>query len=407
MKQDLDRLMEERGLDAAVISGNTYGNPSLIYMLNGANVSNGDVIKKRGEEPYFVHSPIERDEAVATGLQLINRSTYNLAAIMKEKGDFLAAHVEFYRRLFDDLGVEGRVGFYGMDDAGAAYVFLKALGDALPHVEVCGELTQSLIEVARGTKDAAEVAMIRESGRLTCEVVRETIAFLRRHRVEDETLVTEDGSPLTIGRVKQHINHLMAERRLEDPEGLIFAIGRDAGVPHNAGNPDDPIRLGQSIVYDIYPRRVGGYFFDCTRTFCLGYAPPEVEKVYWEVKACVDAVIAATEVGKLTRDLQQLTCDFFKERGHPTIDVDEKTDEGYVHSVGHGLGLAIHEEPFFSGLSNNQRTVQPGHVFTVEPGLYYPSRGFGVRIEDVVWVDENGAVHNLTDLPYELVVEME
>ena len=71
------------------------------------------------------------------------------------------------------------------------------------------------------------------------------------------------------------------------------------------------------------------------------------------------------------------------------------------------MGLAIHEEPSFSGAPSNTRTIQPGHVFTVKPGVYYPSRGYGIRIEDVVWVDDEGAVHNLTDLPYELVVEME
>jgi Xaa-Pro aminopeptidase len=250
------------------------------------------------------------------------------------------------------------------------------------------------------------VARIREAGRLTTEVIAGTVDFMRQHRVEQETLLQADGSPLTIGVVKQHILRLLAERRLEDTEGVIFAIGADAGVPHSKGRPDDPIRLGQTIVYDLFPRLAGGYYFDCTRTYCLGYAPPEVERVYQHVRESLEAVIAASEVGLETKKLQQLTCEFFEQRGYVTVASDSQTQVGYIHSIGHGLGLAVHEEPFFSDTPSNTRTVQPGQVFTVEPGLYYPERGYGVRLEDVVWVDDQGEVHNLTALPYELVVEM-
>ncbi|MGD1992818.1 MAG: Xaa-Pro peptidase family protein [Anaerolineae bacterium] len=407
MKQDLDHLMEERGLDAAVVMGHTYGNPSLAYMLNGADVSQGVVVKRRGEAPLFIHSPIEREEAVATQMTLVNSKKYDLHGIMQEIEDPLEARVEYYRRIFADLDVEGQVGFYGVEDRGYAYVLLKALDAGLPGVSVYGEVERSLFEEARATKDRDEVERIRQAGRLTSEVIQATVDFMRRHPVEDETLVMADGSPLTVGVVKEHILQLLAERRMEDPGGVIFAIGRDAGVPHNKGRADAPIRLGQTIIYDLFPRLAGGYFFDCTRTFCLGYAPPEVAEVHQQVKDCVDAVIAASQVGVETRRLQQITCQFFEELGHPTVGSDRQTDEGYVHSIGHGLGLAIHEEPFFSDVPSNTRTLQPGHVFTVEPGLYYPDRGYGVRIEDVVWIDEDGQAQNLAELSKELVVEMD
>jgi Xaa-Pro aminopeptidase len=406
MRQDLDRLMAQRGLDAALVAGPTHGNPTLVYLLKGAHVSQGMVVKKQGQEPIFIHSPIERDEALATGMRLINSNKYDLMGIMQETEDRLEAMVEYYRRILSDLDVKGEVGFYGTADRGAAYLLLSALDEALPDVNVRGEFEESLFDEARATKGPDEVAMIEEAGRLTAEVMEATVDFMRRHRVKDGTLVQEGGPPLTIGVVKQHIARLLAERRLEDPEGVIFAIGRDAGVPHSKGNADDPIGLGQTIVFDLFPRAASGYFFDCTRTFCLGYAPQEVEKIYDEVSACVDEVIAAAEVGAETKELQRVTCAFFEERGHPTVATDRKTEQGYVHSIGHGLGLAVHEEPFFSDVPANRRTLQPGHVFTVEPGLYYPDRGYGVRIEDVVWVDEQGEVHNLTHVPRQLVVEM-
>jgi len=406
MKRDLDALMEARGLDAFVVSGRTYGNPSLVYLLNGAAVTQGIVVKKRGEVPVFIHSPIERDEAAASGLPLVNMARYRFTEILRETGDRLKATVELYRRIFADLDVRGEVGFYGMADQGQAYLFLSALAEALPEIRVRGEYDEALLDVARATKDADEVARIREVARLTGEVVEETIAFLRRHRVKDETLITDTGAPLTVGQVKDYVYQQMARRRLESPEGFIFAIGQDAGVPHSQGRPDDPIRLGQTIVYDIFPRRAGGYYFDLTRTFCLGYAPPEVEQVYRDVADCLDAVVAEVRVGVEARRLQQVACAFFAERGYPTIAENPETEVGFNHLIGHGLGLAIHEEPVFTDVPSNTRTLQPGHVFTVEPGLYDPERGYGVRLEDVVWIDEEGQVHNLTPLPKELVVEI-
>jgi Xaa-Pro aminopeptidase len=408
MKQDLDHLMEERGLDAVTVGGATHGNPAMYYMTNGAGVSGGYVIKKRGEEPVLVCSPIEREEAAASGLAIVNMGKYDFVGILREKGDRLAAVVELYRRMFADLGVRGRVGFYGMADQGRAWVLLNALDAQLEGIEVHGDLDVTPIDAARATKDADEAERIREMGRRTCDVVACTVEFLQAHRVKDEVLVKADGTPLTIGRVHEEITRFIAEQRLEDPEGFIFATGRDAGIPHSKGTPDDVLALGKTIVFDIFPREAGGgYFADVTRTFCLGYAPPEIEKAYQDVYECQAKLLEAYEAGTETRRYQQMTCEFFERRGHPTVASDSRTEVGYVHSLGHGVGLAIHEEPRFGDVPSNTDVLQPGHVFTCEPGLYYPDRGFGVRIEDDLWIDPDGRVHNLTAFPKELVIEVQ
>ena len=407
MKQDLDCLLEERGLDAALVAGAVHGNPAMYYMTNGAGLTSGFVLKKRGEEPVLLCWPMEREEAAASGLTVVNLSRYDFVSILRETGDRLTATVELYRRVFADLGVSGRVGFYGLADRGRAWVLLNALDLQLEGIEVHGDFDVTLIDAARATKGSTEAERIREMGRRTCEIVARTVEFLKSFRVQDEALVQADGTPLTVGRVHEEINHLLAEQRLEDPEGFIFSIGRDAGIPHSKGRPDDVIALGQTIVFDIFPcESGGGYFFDMTRTFCLGYAPPEVEKVYQDVYECVEMLIGAYEVGTEAKHYQHQTCEFFESRGHPTIASDTKTEAGYVHTVGHGLGLAIHEEPRFSDVPTNTDVLKPGHVFTCEPGLYYPDRGFGMRIEDVIWIDPDGVVHNLTDFPKELVIEI-
>jgi Xaa-Pro aminopeptidase len=399
--------MAERGLDAFVVSGKAHGNPAMYYLVNGANLTHARVIQKRGQEPTLVCSAIERDEAAASGLNTVNVSKYDFLSILRESGDRLAATVELYRRIFADLGVSGRVGFYGQADQGRSWVLLNELDAHLEDVTVYGDFVTTLIDEARATKDAAEAARIREMGRLTCGIVGQTIDYLRSHTVSGGVLLEEDGSPLIIGRVHAQIGHLIAHSGLENPEGFIFSIGRDAGVPHSTGRPEDVVALGKSIVFDIFPCELGsGYFFDLTRTFCLGHAPPEVEEAYEDVRQCVDMLTDAYEVGQEARLYQQMTCQFFEERGHPTVGTDSQTEEGYVHSLGHGVGLAVHEEPKFSDDPTNTDVLRPGHVFTCEPGLYYPERGFGVRIEDVLWIDDEGEVHNLTDFPKELVVEI-
>ncbi len=407
MKQNLDRLMEERGLDAALVVGAVHGNPAMYYMTNGAGLTRGWVLKKRGEEPILLCSPMEREEAAASGLAIVNMGKYDFVSIIRELSDQLAAAVELHRRVFADLGVSGRVGFYGLADRGRAWVLLNALNTQLEGIEIHGDFDVTLIDAARATKDPAEAERIREVGRRTCAIVARTVEFLKSHQVKDKILAQADGTPLTIGRVHEEINRLLAEQRLEDPEGFIFSIGRDAGIPHSKGRPQDVVALGQTIVFDIFPREAGGgYFFDMTRTFCLGYAPPEVEKAYQDVYECQQRIIEAYEVGAEARCYQQMTCEFFESWGHPTVASDSKTEVGYVHTVGHGLGLAIHEEPRFSDVPTNSDVLKPGHVFTCEPGLYYPDQGFGMRIEDVLWIDPDGAVCNLTDFPKELVIEV-
>ncbi len=99
---------------------------------------------------------------------------------------------------------------------------------------------------------------------------------------------------------------------------------------------------------------------------------------------------------------QELTCDIFEEQGHKTLRSHPGTQEGYVHSLGHGLGLQIHSRPRLSAVSTD--TIQPGQVLTVEPGLYYPERGFGVRVEDTVVVEADGAIRSLTPFPKDLVI---
>jgi Xaa-Pro aminopeptidase len=415
VKQDLDQLMSERDIDAAVVTGGARNNPSMYYMVNGAHLIGGILVKRRGREPVLIHYAMERDEAAKSGLATLDMTHFDYRGLLQESESRLEATVKLYRKIFDELGVSGRVAFYGTAEQGSSYAMLKALDEALSDVIIIGEYDNDICTVARATKGVDEIERMRQVGQATATVMHEMIAFIRDHQVvrrssggsEVEMLIKSDGTPLTVGDVKRFGRGRLFVYELEDPEGMIFAIGRDAGVPHSRGEADDPICLGQSIVFDFFPCEMGGgYFHDMTRTFCLGYAPPEVQKAYDDVRECFERVMEALEPDTPTRRYEELTCDIFEAQGHNTHRADRTKQEGYVHSLGHGLGLKLHERPMFGLSPTNQDVLRPGCVITLEPGLYYPDRGYGIRIEDTVYLDKDGRFHSLTDFDKKLIVEL-
>lgn len=408
MKRDIDRLMEERGIDAAIVVGTVKGNPTMYYVVNGAALSHAIVIKKRGEDAVLLCNPMEREEAEASGLTVVDTAKYNYVEILKKTGgDRLRAQVDYYRAIFEEFGVRGRVAFYGLADVGAYRAFLAALDEAMPGITITGEFEDSVFLTARMTKGPEEIERIRKAGRKTCEIVSHMVDFLAGHRLDGDTLVKADGSPLTVGDCKSEIKLAIAKRRLVEEVDTIFAIGRDAGIPHSRGNDADPIQTGKTIVFDIFPQEDGGgYFFDMTRSFVIGEAPEEVREAYAQLEECHDTVTAALRAGEKASVYQTMTCDFMEAHGHETPRTNPRVRSGYVHSVGHGIGLYVHEKPTLSDSAGNEDVLAPGSVFTVEPGIYYPDRGWGLRIEDVYCVHEDGTLENLTNFPRELEIEL-
>ena len=408
MKRDLDRLMAERSLDGFLVLGEGHG-PVMRYLTSGGYFEGALLLKPRGEEVTLVHGMMERDTAVATGLRTINREEhFNGYELLKEfGGDRLAASAAYIARAMEMVGLRGRVGVYGLQDAGASLALMAKVKEQIEGIEIVGEYGETLFSQAFVTKDDAELEILQRAGRLTCAVVGDVQAFIQAHKVgRDETLLKGDGEPLTIGNVKAFMRGRLHANGLQEDHGTIFSQGRDAGVPHNAGDPEMPLQLGRTIIFDIFPTTEEGYFHDLTRTWSLGYATDEVQEAYDQTKEIFDRVMAALELGRPTRDYQIMTCDYYESKGHKTVRSHPGTEEGYVHGLGHGIGLEIHEGPRFSHGEGENTVLLPGHVVTIEPGLYYPSRGFAVRVEDAVAYNEAGELIWLTDYPYDLVIPM-
>ena len=410
MKSDLDALMEARQLDAILILGDAEHNPPMYYFVGGGHVSSALLIKKIAKDPVLFYNDMERDEAAKSGLKTVSYNDYGPIDdfIDQANGDMLLAYALCRKKILADLGLSGgRIGVYGKVDFSQNFGITTHLMRLMPEVEFIGEYgTDSVIQRAMETKDDVEVARIRQMGAVTTTVVKMVQDYLTSCEVrEDEVLLKEDGHPLTIGDVKGKISLWLAERGATEAEGTIFAIGRDAGVPHSVGDPEDLMTLGKTIVFDIFPaEQGGGYFYDFTRTWSLGYANPEAQALYDQVHEVYNKVVENLDLNASFIDYQRMTCEYFESKGHTSPLNTKAPLDGYVHSLGHGVGLNIHERPSSGLTAGEDNILKPGVVITIEPGLYYPDKNMGFRIEDSYWVRPDGKIELLAEYPYDFVL---
>jgi Xaa-Pro aminopeptidase len=411
MKSDLPTLMESSNLDALLIFGDALHNPPMVYFTGVHHVTGALLVVKRGEAPLLFCHNMERDEAKSTGLATRSLTDYNLRAILEEtKGDHALANGRLFQRMLTDADLtKGRVAIYGQQDMGHSYGLLVALSEMMSELEFVGELGNSVLLEARATKDSTEVERIRAVQKHTTEIVGQVADYLSSQRAKDGVLVDKDGQPITVAQVKSNINLWIAERGLDNPDGTIFAPGAEGGVPHSMGSPDALLRLGEPIVFDIFPKEAGGgYWSDFTRTWCLGHASDEAQALYDDVRFVYDTIMSEIHVDERCAVFQHRTCELFEQRGHPTVRQDATIKAGYVHSLAHGLGLDVHESPGFYGDPKTAKDfLRRGHVITIEPGLYYPERGLGMRLEDAVYMrPDTGKPDILAPYPLDLVIPL-
>ena len=169
----------------------------------------------------------------------------------------------------------------------------------------------------------------------------------------------------------------------------IVASGARSALPH-ARPTNNAIEPGDMVVIDMGGVK-NGYASDMTRTVAVGKPGDEAREVYQVVRDAQEAAIEAARAGMTGRELDQVAREMISAAGY---------GDAFSHSLGHGIGLQTHEWP---ALSSRVEDVLPvGAAVTIEPGIYLPGK-FGVRIEDIVVLNEGGCV-NLTNSPKDLLV---
>ena len=258
--------------------------------------------------------------------------------------------------------------------------------------------TDDVVTGIRARKTPEEIDHVRDTQRANEAAMRAAEALLREADVTEgsaDPVLHHDGAVLTSERVKTEIESTLLEHGCGLDETIV-ACGADAADPHNRGS--GPLRPDEPIIVDIFPRsKTTGYHGDMTRTFVVGEPDDTVSEWFDRTHEAFDAALDAVEPGVTGAAVHDAVCDVYEDAEIPTLRSDPTAETGFIHSTGHGVGLDVHELP---RVAPDGDELRPGHVVTIEPGLYDPSVG-GVRIEDLIVVTDDG-YENLTEYPVEL-----
>lgn len=263
------------------------------------------------------------------------------------------------------------------------------LADELGKLGIRVRLKQGAFFPQREQKSPVEVRKIAVALRMAEAGMAAGVQALKSSRIGKDRRLMYRGAVLTSERLRRVIDTAVLQA-----SGLanhtIVAGGRQGCDPHETGH--GPLRANEPIILDIFPRsQETGYFGDITRTVVRGRASEAVRRLYAAVFAGQQLGLEQVRSGVPTQEVHRKIQELFNRAGYKT-GIRNGRMEGFFHGTGHGLGLEIHEAPRLGSTSTG--TLRPGHVVTVEPGLYYPELG-GVRLEDVVVVNRRGC-GNLT-----------
>jgi Xaa-Pro aminopeptidase len=340
-------LLEERSLDCLLVTDLVN-----VRYMTGFTGTNGACLVSPEERTFF------------TDFRYVERARTEVQGFDR---------VEAGREMLGDLArrLHGRAGF---DDAHMSVRTHRQLGEK---VEGGVELVAAggLVERLREVKDAEELRAMRAAAEIAdsaYEGVRERGLGGRTER-----------------EVARAIVRAMEDLGAEGPSfPPIVAAGAQGALPH-AEPRDVAIPAGVLVVLDV-GARVDGYCSDCTRTFATGPLDDTALEVYELVRRAQREALGAARAGAARREVDGVARRIIEEAGH---------GERFGHGLGHGVGLEIHEDPRLTRVAEG--TLEAGNTVTIEPGVYLPG-SFGVRIEDLVAIGEDGP-EILSGFPKELV----
>jgi Xaa-Pro aminopeptidase len=314
--------------------------------------------------------------AITAGRAVLATDFRYYEQVGREAPDFELAKIEgkvtdLLPGLLADLGAQ-RVGFESQ------HVTVDQLGTFQQATEGVEWMPlKDTVEKIRVVKDEEEIEALRRSAALNDAAFAHMLEVVKPGMTERQVAWQIESYARTHGASKVAFD-------------LIVAAGANGALPH-ARPGDHTIQPGEPIVVDI-GCVLDGYCSDMTRTFCLGQPSAKYLAVWDVVLKAQEAALAGIRTGVSGVEADALARDAIAEAGH---------GEHFGHGLGHGVGLAIHEGPRASRLSED--IFEVGMSLTVEPGIYLPGE-FGVRIEDLVIVREKG-VEVLTKTPKTPVVD--
>ena len=248
----------------------------------------------------------------------------------------------------------------------------------------------------RECKNAAEIRKLARAMSVTQDSMILAKEILQHASVRKNRTLIFEKRILTSEILRMEIEGFLKARGFTASR-TITAHGMQCSQPHNAGS--GPILAGETVVIDIFPRDdETGYWGDMTRTFVKGEPLPVVKRAFEAVLAASQAAEKMIRANVPAADVHNKAKEIMAAAGFETGKNKEGIPCGFIHGLGHGVGLEIHEAPRVSPA--NPGTLKKGQVISNEPGLYHPAWG-GIRLEDVLVVTENGS-RNFYSMPKDL-----
>ncbi len=288
----------------------------------------------------------------------------------------------------------------GINEAIVPGDFPLALGDRLREEGVALTVDETAVALRRRSKSPVEIEGIRIAQRAAEAGMAAASELIARAQPGAKGRLEVDGTSLLAEDVRFVLRQASAAHGAPCPPDVIVASVWQ-GNGHEPGS--GPLPAGLPILIDLWPRHEEtGCWADMARTFVAGEPVSEHAELLAEqnrlVREALDQAKAAVRPGITGRELFDATCDLFESAGYATQRTTDGEENGFQHSLGHGVGLEVHEAPGL-GLSGRDPLV-PGDVIAIEPGLW-DERAGGVCFEDLVLVTETGG-EVLTRFPYDL-----
>jgi Xaa-Pro aminopeptidase len=400
LRGELDDILAKKGAEALLLYSESFKNPNMYYLTKFLAPSPFIFLKKVDSEPVVILNPMEYPRAQKESIVKDVRCylEYDAMKVMKTAKKPRLGGIKFIAAVVKkELGTDTKIC--------VPHNFPVMVADVLRQEGLAIQPMFGVIENARETKDAEEIRNIKAVQTIAEKVTAEAINLIAEAEVgsKGNLFIKKDGEKkaLTVGRLKALFGHMFMDNGCTIEEEIIVACGPKGSDPHYFGDPEDELKANQPIVLDIFPRNIRKrYWTDMTRTIVKGRAPEKVKRMFEAVLEAKNVSTDALKAGALGSDLYNLCCDVLEKAGYETTRGGKQITRGFTHSLGHGVGLGLHEAPAMNELYNFP--LKSRSVVTIEPGLYDPEVG-GVRIEDIVEITGKGC-NNLAKMEIRLEV---
>jgi Xaa-Pro aminopeptidase len=373
-----------------LLYGDTVRNPALRHEVPIA-ILDPFLYAESGGRPHLLASPLERDRLAAArpDAVLLDGLALGFLELLETGITRDQVDIELASRMAAEIGVR---------EAIVDFAFPAGLADRLRADGLVLTVDDEAVKMRRRTKSQAELAGIRRAQEAAHAGMAAAAAVLRQAEAVDGKLHV-NGSPLLAEHVRAALRAACAEHGAPAPPD-VMVVSLWQGTGHEPGS--GPLPAGLPITVDLWPQdEPSSCWADMTRTFVVGGEPPEeVRRQERLVREAIEAARAAARPGITGRELHAITCDVVEREGYRTQRTGPGDDpsEGFQFSLGHGVGLSVHEDPSLGQSGRDPLVV--GDVLAIEPGLWARDVG-GVRFEDLILITEDGC-ETLTDYPYEL-----